>query len=138
MYTLFSEVQGCIFLIIIPGGGKVFGDLGWKWKFDMKRLSFYWGAPILLQENIYNPVHTRFVQTSSQYRFQWINCAHYTVYTMNSCIKLTMLKVEEKSGRNFSPSSGTATEEDEEKEEEVPISVRKLVNQTFFNLWKLI
>ena len=52
---------------------------------------------------------------------------------MNSCIKLTMLKVEEKSGRNFSPSSGTATEEDEEKEEEVPISVRKLVNQTFFN-----
>ena len=49
-----------------------------------------------------------------------------------------MLKVEEKSGRNFSPSSGTATEEDEEKEEEVPISVRKLVNQTFFNLWKLI
>ena len=53
---------------------------------------------------------------------------------MNSCIKLiklTMLKVEEKSGRNFTPSSGTATEEDEEEEEEVPISARKLENQTF-------
>ncbi|XP_023336483.1 ATP-dependent RNA helicase abstrakt-like [Eurytemora carolleeae] len=37
--------------------------------------------------------------------------------------RLQQVQVEEKSGRNFSPSSGTATEEDEEKEEEVPISV---------------
>ena len=44
-----------------------------------------------------------------------------------------MLKVDEKSGRNFTPSSGTATEEEEEEEEEeVPTSDRKLENQTFF------
>ena len=44
MYTLFSEVQGCIFLIIIPGGGEDFWRSGGEMKIWHEKAIFLLGG----------------------------------------------------------------------------------------------